>query len=210
MISENELIQGIRDKDPGVFEIFVRRFQQQVYYTALRMVSKHEDALDVAQEVFLKVWRFGPKLKKDVALDRWVYRVIVNTCIDRLRQRRHYETQTTSDNIILMSLPEKGVTPHEYAKQTEDLNQIKNALEKLTDRQRSIFVLRHFQNLKIREIADVIRAPVGTVKATLHQTLLKLRSLLGLGETNLSKREIGELNAAQNASRLSKRAANDQ
>lgn len=180
MRSEEDLIQGMRGNDPGIFEEFVRRYQRRVYFTALRLVGGRDDALDVAQEVFLKMWRTASTLKKDVHLERWVYRVTVNTCIDRLRQRRRYETPLVPDNVILLSLVEKGMGPHEHARLLEEMKEVKTALEQLTERQRSVFVLRHFQNLKLSEIAGILNAPLGTVKATLNQTLCKLRSLLGI------------------------------
>ena len=70
--------------------------------------------------------------------------------------------------------------PLEHARLLEEMREVKAALEQLTERQRSVFVLRHFQNLKLSEIAGVLNSPLGTVKATLNQTLCKLRSLLGI------------------------------
>ncbi len=186
MRSERDLVRGIKQRDPGIFEEFVRRYQQRIYFTALRMVGGRDDALDVAQEVFLKIWRFAPQLSDTVMLERWVYRVAVNTCLDRLRNRAVHEQRVTHDNLILLSLVEQGMNPRDYAKKVEDLNHVKNALAELTDRQRAIFILRHFQNLKIQDIAEILSTPVGTVKATLHQTFLKLRGIMGISdlETN--------------------------
>ncbi|MFH1738808.1 MAG: RNA polymerase sigma factor [bacterium] len=178
MRPEKDLVRGIRHRDPGIFEEFVRRYQKQVYFTALRLVGERDDALDAAQEVFLKIWRFAPKMKKDLELEGWVYRVTVNTCIDRLRDRLRHQKHTAHSNLIMLSVPDKGISPREHAKLAEELRQVKQALDELTERQRSIFVLRHFQNLRIHEIAEVMSTSVGTVKATLHQTLNKLRGLL--------------------------------
>jgi RNA polymerase sigma-70 factor (ECF subfamily) len=178
MRPEEDLVRGIKKHDPGVFEEFVRRYQRRVYFTALRLVGESDEALDVAQEVFLKIWRFAPKAKKGIALASWVYRITVNTCIDRLRARHRHEKHTTCNNVIMLSVPDKAMNPREHARLAEDLREVKRALDELTERQRAVFVLRHFQNLRIQEIADVTSAPVGTVKATLHQTLSKLRGLL--------------------------------
>lgn len=80
MQSDSDLIQGIKARDPGAFEIYVRRFQRRVYFTALRMLGDREEALDASQEVFLKVWRFSPKMKSQVDLERWTYRIAINAC----------------------------------------------------------------------------------------------------------------------------------
>ncbi len=183
MRSETELIAGIRRQESGIFEEFVRRYQRQVFFTSLRLVGEHDDALDIAQEVFLKMWRFAPKLKKEVQLGRWVYRVTVNTCIDRLRQRTRIENKFVPNNLILLNVAEKGMGPREHARMAEELQVVKNALTQLTEKQRSVFVLRHFQNQKLVEISEILDMPLGTVKATLHQALYKLRGLLGT-ETN--------------------------
>jgi len=178
MRTEAELIAGMMRRDPGIFEEFVRRYQQRVYFTALRMMGERDEALDVAQEVFLKIWRFAARMKAESQLERWVYRITVNACIDRLRERRRFDPPSPQSNVILLSLLETGITPYEYAQQAQELLRIKQALGQLTERQRAVFVLRHFQNQKINEIADILSISVGAVKATLHQTLMKLRGLL--------------------------------
>lgn len=178
MRTDVDLIRGIKRHDPGLFEEFVRSFQQRVYYTALRMLGERDEALDAAQEIFLKVWRFAPKLSESIILERWIYRVTVNTCIDRLRSMRIHERKERHDNLVVLSMVEPGMNPHEYARRMEELQRVKQSLNELTDRQRAVFVLRHFQNQKMQEIADILSMPLGTVKATLHQTFSKLKGLL--------------------------------
>lgn len=178
MRPEEELIIGIRKKDSRFFEEFVLRYQQIVYFTALRMLGEHNEALDASQEVFLKIWRASTQIQKGMNLKAWVYRVTINACIDRLRERRRGEDTKTCDNVIWLTIPAPGLSPQEYLQQAEEFKRLKNALNELTQRQRSIFVLRHFQNLKVNEIAEILEIPLGTVKATLHQSLLKLRVLL--------------------------------
>ncbi len=178
MRTEQELVRGIQKRDPGIFEEFVRRFQPAVFFTSLRMLGERNEASDTAQEVFLKIWRFAPKLSDSVILDRWIYRVTINTCIDRMRSLRPHLRRQTGDNIVLFSVTEPGMNPREYAKRMEELNQVKEALGELSEKQRAVFVLRHFQNLKMQEISDILSIPVGTVKATLHQTFCKLKGLL--------------------------------
>ncbi|MGC9329169.1 MAG: RNA polymerase sigma factor [Candidatus Hinthialibacter sp.] len=178
MRTEQELIRGVKRHDPGIFEELVRRFQQRVYFTALRMLGERDDALDAAQEVFLKIWRFAPKLNESILLERWVYRIAVNTCIDRLRCLKICERRETHDNLMFFTAAEPSMNPREYAKRMEELHQVKKALRELTDRQRAVFVLRHFQNLKMQEIADIMSMPLGTVKATLYQAFCKLQGIL--------------------------------
>ena len=119
MRSEEDLIRGVKNRDPGIFEEFVRRYQRQVYFTALRLVGDRDDALDAAQEVFLKVWRFAPKIKRGINFNSWIYRITVNTCIDRLRERLRCQKCSASDNLIVLSMPDKEASPRERAKMAE-------------------------------------------------------------------------------------------
>jgi RNA polymerase sigma-70 factor, ECF subfamily len=143
--------------------------------------------------VFLKIWRSSVTARKIQNLKSWVYRVTINTCIDRLRERRRVDDLTTNDNVIWLTLPSQKMSPKEYASQLEEFKELKAAMNELTKRQRSVFVLRHFQNLKLQEISEIMEMPVGTVKSTLHQTLLKLRGLL----TNSRSGNNGAENNAQ-------------
>ncbi|MDP8243613.1 MAG: sigma-70 family RNA polymerase sigma factor [Candidatus Hinthialibacter antarcticus] len=177
MHSDDDLIRGIKARDPGSFEIYVRRFQRRVYFTALRMLGDREEALDASQEVFLKVWRFAPKLNVQFNLERWTYRIAINACIDRLRTLPRAEIKV-DEKIIDLARIDRSAGPAERAAQSEDWNELQLAMESLTEKQRAVFVLRHFQNLKMNEIAEAMGLSVGTVKATLHQTLKKLRGLL--------------------------------
>lgn len=182
MRSEKELVKGLIKKDTRYFEEFARRYQHTVYFTSLRMLGEHHEALDASQEVFLKIWRSVAQLKKDGMLRSWVYRITINTCIDRLRERRRVRDRETTDNVIWLTLPAEGMSPQEYAQQAEEYRRLKQAMDGLTQRQRSIFVLRHFQNLKMQEIAEIMEVPLGTVKATLYQAFLKLKGML-MGES---------------------------
>ncbi len=192
MRPEADLIPGLRKKDPGIFEEFLRRFQQRVYFTSLRLLADRDDALDAAQEAFLKMWRFAPRLERGHALNAWVYRVTVNTCLDRLRERARHRKHTTHDNLVTLTVADDGYSPRQRARMAEELQLLKQALERLTERQRAVFVLRHFQSLKLQEIADVLDAPLGTVKSTLHQSLAKLRGILSNTSTGGIRRRAGE------------------
>jgi RNA polymerase sigma-70 factor, ECF subfamily len=193
MRPEEELVQGIARRDSRIFEEFVRRYQHIVFFTSLRMLGENDEALDSSQEVFLKIWRSSVTARKIQNLKSWVYRVTINTCIDRLRERRRVDDLTTNDNVIWLTLPSQKMSPKEYASQLEEFKELKAAMNELTKRQRSVFVLRHFQNLKLQEISEIMEMPVGTVKSTLHQTLLKLRGLL----TNSRSGNNGAENNAQ-------------
>jgi len=176
---EEVMIARIRKGDRQAFDRFVIQYQGRVYYTALRMLHSHEDALDVSQDVFIKVWRNANTLKKGVKVYSWLYRITVNTCLDRIRWRKRHQTQPLSDQAVI-TIPEwrYETSPREKLREVMWEQRVRQALEQLPPRQKTVFVLRHYQNLKLREIAEILDKPLGTVKATLHHALLRLRDLL--------------------------------
>ncbi|MBZ0258726.1 sigma-70 family RNA polymerase sigma factor, partial [bacterium] len=142
MQSDSDLIRGIKARDPGAFEIYVRRFQRRVYFTALRMLGDREEALDASQEVFLKVWRFSPKMNAQIDLERWTYRIAINACIDRLRTLPRAEIKV-EEKIIDLARIDRSAGPAERAQQSEDWRELRLAMQSLTEKQRAVFVLRH-------------------------------------------------------------------
>lgn len=176
--SEDErLVALIRRGDRQAFDRLVIQYQGRVYYTALRMLHQHEEALDVAQDVFLKVWMQFHSLKRGVKVYCWLYRITVNTCLDRLRWRKRHPTAPLSEQDVV-TIPEwrYETSPRQMLEEALWKRRVEAALERLPAKQKAVFVLRHYQNLKLREIAEVLDRPLGTIKATLHQAIHRLRA----------------------------------
>ncbi len=176
--SEDErLVACIRKGDRQSFDRLVIQYQGRVYYTALRMLHHHEEALDVAQDVFLKVWLRIHSLKKGVKVYSWLYRITINTCLDRLRWRKRHPAASLSEQDVI-TIPEwrYETSPRELLQEAMWKRQVETALERLPAKQKVVFVLRHYQNLKLREIAEILDRPLGTIKATLHQAVHRLRA----------------------------------
>ena len=98
---ERKLIEKVRKGNRKAFDRIMLEYQGRVYYTSLRMLRSHEDAMDAAQDVFLKVWQRCGSLTGEMKLYAWLYRITVNTCLDRLRWRkRHQATQEVAIEFV--------------------------------------------------------------------------------------------------------------
>lgn len=180
---DQALVEGICRGDRQAFDQLVVQYQGQVYFTALRMLHNHEDALDVSQEVFIKVWQQIRTLKKGGKVYSWLYRITINASLDRIRWKKRHSMLPLSDADVI-TIPEwrYETNPRELLREALWKRQVEKALESLPAKQKVVFVLRHYQNLKLREIAEIINRPLGTVKATLHHAIQNLRRQLPLEE----------------------------
>lgn len=160
--------------------------QRRIYLLCRRMLQDPDEADSATQDVFLKAYRALNKMRSEAAeLDnptKWVTRIAVNTCLDRLRSRtwKIWQRRPSAEDeaFILQSAP--GVDPSAerrvFAAQIQQ--RLEKALLKLSDRQRAVFSLRHYDAMALEEIADVLKLDVGTVKAHLFRATAKLREEL--------------------------------
>lgn len=158
--------------------------QKRIFLLCQRMLRDVEDADSATQDTFLKAWQ---ALNRDGAAplddpEKWLTRIAVNTCLDRLRSQRwqfwRKRPNPEDEAAILQMAPETEPNAEDqyFAGQIE--RRLGLALDKLSVRQRSVFTLRHYENLSLAEIADVLGMEVGTVKAHLFRALERLRTEL--------------------------------
>ena len=159
--------------------------QRRIYLLCRRMLQDPDEADSATQDVFLKAYRALSKTAGSIDLEnpsKWVTRIAVNTCLDRLRSKRWKAWQrrppVEDEVLILQSAP--GVDPDAesriFARQIQQ--RLEKALTKLSGRQRAVFSLRHYDAMTLEEIADVLKLDIGTVKAHLFRAIAKLREEL--------------------------------
>jgi RNA polymerase sigma-70 factor (ECF subfamily) len=160
--------------------------QRRIYLLCRRMLQDPDEADSATQDVFLKAYRALSKAPGEASeLDspsKWVTRIAVNTCLDRLRSKSwkiwQRRPSVEDEEFILQSTP--GVDPDAESKMfaTQIQQRLERALTKLSNRQRAVFSLRHYDAMALEEIADVLKLDVGTVKAHLFRAIAKLREEL--------------------------------
>lgn len=185
-MEEFELVEGLIRGDQAAFRELVERYKKKIYFMALDMVGSPTDAEDVSQEVFLKVHRSFGTFKKDAKLSSWLYRVTYNACIDHLRKKdlvpepvgdEALEARSRSD--VPFSTSPSAPDPVRSAEFEQLQSRIARALERVSPQEKAVFLLRHYDELMLKEIAEALHLSVGSVKSYLFRAVRKLQKELG-------------------------------
>ena len=173
------LVERFQSGEISVFDEIIRRCQKPVYRLAYHFTHNCEDAYDISQEVFIKVFKSLSKLNSSSTFDAWLRRVTVNACIDHLRQCP--DEQLLGDFSCLDHRYVKAgrsKSPNNSVEAGELRNVISRAVDRLPKQQRKAFILRHYEDLPLKEIAVALDCSVGAVKAHLFHATRKLRKSL--------------------------------
>jgi RNA polymerase sigma-70 factor (ECF subfamily) len=178
------LVARARDGDRGAFDELVLRHEDRVYNMALRMLGNPDDALDVAQEVFLSAYRALKGFEMKSLFSTWLYRVTVNRCRDEMRRRatvKHTRPRPLGGpgpDDPPEDPPARASSPDDAAVARESAAIVAAAVAALPDEAREALVLRDMEGLAYEEIAAVLDVPVGTVRSRLHRARGLLRDRL--------------------------------
>jgi len=184
LIEERELIERAQNGETGAFRELVERNKKNVYYLALDLTGNHHDAEDLSQEVFIKAYHNIKEFRSDAKLSSWLYRITVNTNINQYRKKsfRARKFQESIDELKpsqeLSTGRDEPKSPEQSAEAGLIQKHITNALQRLTPKERSMFVLRHYNDLPLKEIAEIHGVKEGTVKSMLFRTIQKLQKEL--------------------------------
>lgn len=175
-MTDEELVNGMARGDQASFEAFIYRYHGPLLRYLERMLQDEEKAEDFVQEVFLRLIRQIQAKKIPERIRPWLYRVASNLCKDYWRSGRYH-----LESLAHHEMPERDdhcpSVVEIYERQEERLK-VLEALNALSERERDLVILRFYQELKIKEIAQVMEMPLGTVKSALHHALIKLKGLL--------------------------------
>jgi RNA polymerase sigma-70 factor (ECF subfamily) len=181
------LIRAAQRGDQDAFEQLVRTYDQSVLRLAMNLLRSPEDARDVYQEAFLRVYRNLHSFRFDCSFHTWLYRIVTNICLDQLRKRKVRKEETavveTSDGAIdrMESYEEEAAEANpERSMWNRELKQrIESALVGLTPRERMVFELRHYQGLRLRNIGEMLGTTEEAAKNCLFRATQKMRGVLG-------------------------------
>lgn len=156
------------------FDLIVGRHRRPIYQLCYRFVGNHEDACDLAQDVFVRAFKGLAKFKGDSSLATWLYRVGVNTCLNRVAVKR----PLTESIDAAPRIDERADNPLDLVMRDERAVVVRRAIEQLPPKQRATLVLRVYQEMSHEEIANVLGSSVGAVKANFFHALGNLKRLL--------------------------------
>ena len=181
--SETNLIQRAQKGDHDAFAALVNEHQRYVYNLALRVVNNEDEALDLAQETFVRAWTALPNFKGQSQFRTWLYRIVTNLCYNRLPNLRRSLNDLGED--VMENIPEtdSGFTnpAHEF-ESNETRSYLQQAIEGLDENYRLLITLRYQNELSYEEIASTLNLPLGTVKTGIFRAKAQLRNALAILE----------------------------
>ena len=186
-LDEGTLIRAAQNGDSDAFEQLVRSYDQNVLRMAFNLLHSREDARDVYQEAFLRVYRNLTKFRFDCSFSTWLYRIVANLCLDQIRKRKVRKEEgsaleTASGEVDRFQfLPETRayVDPQRQLLSAEVNSRIQEVLDRLTPRERLVFEMRHFQGMRLRAIGEALGVTEEAAKNCLFRATQKMRAALG-------------------------------
>lgn len=176
---EAELIERTKKGDTKAFGILVERYQRRVIGVAMAVVHNQEDALELAQETFVRAFQSVGKFESRSSFSTWLYRIAANIAIGfHRRERRHPTMRGEEAEDEIQRLPSKLGDSFKEAQRSEMSQRIRDALAELTPEHRAAILLREVEGLSYDEISEVMQCPRGTVMSRLHYARNHLREIL--------------------------------
>ncbi len=181
---ETELIIRAQNGNVPAFEELIYNYDKKVLALAMKYVKNEDDAKDIYQDVFIRVFKGLKKFQFNSEFSTWLYRIVVNVCLThktRSSRREFISIHTEEENENMNSgfeiedsqpIPERAVTSLEISEH------INRALDTLSPRQKMIFILKHYEGYKLKEIAEMLRCGEGTIKKYLFDAVRKMRTQL--------------------------------
>jgi RNA polymerase sigma-70 factor (ECF subfamily) len=175
---DREIIEGIRTpgKEEPAFNQLVVRYQERMYWHIRKIVINHEDTDDVLQNTLVKVWRSLPEFRADSSLYTWLYRIATNEALTFLKQKKRRSFAPWVD--VEQKLSEQ-LESDPWFNGDEIQLKLQQAILKLPEKQRIVFNMKYFDQVKYEEMAVILDTSVGALKASYHHAVKKIESMLG-------------------------------
>ena len=178
-LDEKQLIADLRDekKSREAFGVVMRMYGEQMYWQIRKMVASHDDANDLLQNCFIKAWNNLPSFRGEAKLSTWLFKIAVNESINFINREKNRVAAPAGDDDILMS----NLEADPWFDGDEVRLALQKAVAKLPDKQRLVFNMRYFDEMKYEEMSEILGTSVGALKASYHHAVKKIEeSLSGL------------------------------
>jgi len=176
-LTDKEIIQLVinpQTSEKG-FNILVKNYQERIYWHIRRMVYMHDDANDIAQNTFVKIWQNLSSFRSDSNLYTWIYRIATNETFDFLKKKKRYVFSVTGDyrDELNRNLEDDSIFDGD-----EIEKKLQKALLTLPDKQRIVFNMKYFDEMKYKEMSTILNTSVGALKASYHHAVKKIKKSL--------------------------------
>lgn len=178
ILSDSELIEMLREprtRREG-FAVLVKQYSEKLYWKVRRIVLSHEDANDVLQNVFIKVWSNLQNFQGKSSLSTWLYRIAINESLDFLRKQKLADKVSADEDVSVAS----RLMSDEYFDGDEVQARLQEAVARLPEVQRMVFNLKYFEEMKYSEISQILNTSEGALKASYHLAVKKITEYLHL------------------------------
>ncbi len=177
-IDEKQLVADLQDPSTAsrAFDTLMRTYGEPVYWQIRRMVASHDDANDLLQNCFLKVWNNLHNFRGDAKLSTWLYKIAVNETINFLnkeRQRNNLTEGDTDDEFLMRNLESDS-----YFDGDELQKELQKAIMQLPEKQRLVFNMRYYDEMKYEEMSEILGTSVGALKASYHHAVKKITAAI--------------------------------
>ena len=179
--SDETLCRRIAARDDAAFDLLVARYQGRAYRLAWSLLRNAEDARDVSQDAFIRVWEAAERFRGDARFSTWFYRILVNRCLDHKRRGRWWtrlvarDDDPAADVSVVERQPAPGPDAGDQVSEAQTMARLWDAVQRLSPQQRAAVILHAQEQLSVAEIADVLRVAEPTVRVHLHRAVAALR-----------------------------------
>ena len=187
---EKYLLEKAKQGDVKAFEELIEGYQKKVYNIALKILGNPDDAGELAQEVFIRVFKSIGKFREEARFSTWLYRITTNACLDSLRKQKNKRQVSLDEDVrredgeMRREVEDSRPTPDIEAERNEIKKIVHAAINALPEEHRTVIVLRDIQGFSYEDIARIINCPEGTVKSRINRARLNLKEML------VSRREL--------------------
>jgi RNA polymerase sigma-70 factor (ECF subfamily) len=171
--TDAELIEGFRQGKIDAFNSLISRYRERVYWVARRMMGSHEDADDIVQEVFVRVYENLKTFRADSGFYTWVYRITVNVSLNALRKKR-VKDFIKLDEVVETLVPDEGFADDRLLKQEYETI-LERAIAALPPKQKMVFIMKYYDEIPFDEMAKMLNKSVGGLKANYFHALQKIQ-----------------------------------
>lgn len=182
-LTDDQLVERTKQGNKKAFGTLVKRWQRQVYSQCLRQLRNPLTAEEVAQDVFISVYKAIPSFRAEAKFSTWLFRITINHCKNKAQYqtRRHNDSHEPLEGFnpeFPRQLPADEPNAEQMLQKKKMIKLLQNALDQLEEKQRAILVLRDIQGLSYEEICEILSLPKGTVKSRIHRARQEVAKLL--------------------------------
>ncbi len=182
--NEQLLLEKAKAGDVTAFEELIEAYQKKVFNLAMRMIGNYDDAADLAQEAFIRIFKAISGFKEQSSFSTWVYRITTNVCLDEIRKRKNKKVISLDEEIHMddgdmkRQVESDDLRPDEAAEREEVRKIVNDAINSLPEDQKAAITLRDIHGMSYEEIAQILDCPGGTVKSRLNRARQALKNVL--------------------------------